>query len=276
MSDPLHRYAALSPRTDDDGVLHLTLSNPGRRNALDATTHDLLARVWLDIEDMDAVRAVLVSGADGAFSSGGDLDWVRGFTEDPAARLRGFTEARALIYNMIGCSKPIVSAITGPAVGAGLAVALLADISVAGRDARLTDGHVRIGVCPGDHAVMLWPLLCGMARAKHWLLLGETITGDQAAQAGLVSLAVDDGEVLSTARGIASRLAAGPATAIRWTKHALNNWLRLAGPSADAALALEFLGFADPDAAEGLAALAERRPPTFSPRPRTRAGKDDA
>jgi enoyl-CoA hydratase len=264
VKDLLERYAALGPQLSEQGVLLLTISNPGRKNALDAATHELLSRIWVDVDREDAVRAVVITGADGAFCAGGDLGWVRGFTESPAARLKGFTEARDLIYNMINCSKPIVSAINGPAVGAGLAIALLADISVAGRSAKLSDGHVRIGVCAGDHAVILWPLLCGMARAKYWLLLGETITGEQAADAGLVSLAVDDDIVLSTAQDIGARLAAGSAAAVRWTKQALNNWLRLAGPSADAALALEFLGFAAPDAVEGLESVAERRPPHFT------------
>lgn len=259
----LERYAALSPRVDEQGVLLLTLSNPGRKNALDAVTHELVSQIWIDIDREESVRAVVITGADGAFSAGGALDWVRGFTESPAERLKGFTEARDLIYNMINCSKPIVSAISGPAVGAGLAVALLADISVAGRTAKLTDGHVRIGVPAGDHAVLIWPLLCGMARAKHWLLLGETVTGQQAADAGLVSLAVDDDAVLATAQDIGARLAAGPSAAVRWTKQTLNNWLRLAGPSADAALALEFLAFAAPDAKEGLDAVATRRTPRF-------------
>lgn len=263
MRNLLDRYSAFTPQLDQ-GVLRLTLSNPGRKNALDGASHDLLSQVWLDIDRAEEVRAVVVTGADGAFCAGGDLEWVASFNQSPAARLQGFNEARALMYNMINCSKPIISAINGPAVGAGLAVALLADISVAGRSAKLTDGHVRIGVCAGDHAVMIWPLLCGMAKAKLWLMLGETVTGEQAADAGLVSMAVDDDQVLETAHGLASRLAIGSASAVRWTKQSLNNWLRLAGPSADAALALEFLGFADPDAAEGLTAVAERRRPNFA------------
>jgi enoyl-CoA hydratase len=174
-----------------------------------------------------------------------------------------FAEARDIVYNVLNCSKPIVSAIQGPAVGAGLAVALLADISVAGRTARIIDGHTRLGVAAGDHAAIIWPLLCGLAKAKYHLLLCEPVTGEQAERMGLVSLCVDDDEVHDKAMEIAVRLAAGAQEAIRLTKYSLNNWLRLAGPSFDASLAMEFLGFTGPDAAEGVRALREKRPPAF-------------
>ena len=86
-------------------------------------------------------------------------------------------EARDLVYNVLNCSKPIVSAIHGPAVGAGLVVGMLADVSVVARTARIIDGHTRLGVAAGDHAAICWPLLCGMAKAKYYLLTCETLTG---------------------------------------------------------------------------------------------------
>src|SRR5205814_4270485 len=89
-------------------------------------------------------------------------------------------EARDIVHNMINCDKPIISAINGVAVGAGLAVALLADISIIAEDARLTDGHVRLGVAAGDHACIIWPLLCGMAKAKYYLLTCDFIDGREA------------------------------------------------------------------------------------------------
>ena len=174
-----------------------------------------------------------------------------------------FGRSRALVYNVLECSKPIVSAMRGPAVGAGLVAALLADVSIAARDARIIDGHTRLGVAAGDHAALIWPLLCGMAKAKYHLLLCEPMSGVEAERLGLISLAVDDDELEPKALEIAQRLADGPQNAIRWTKHALNNWMRSAGPIFDASLALEFLGFTDPDAREGIAALKEKRPPEF-------------
>src|SRR5205823_5444221 len=137
------------------------------------------------------------------------------------ARTRVWKEARDLVYNLINCSKPIVSAIHGPAVGAGLVVGLLADISIAARSARIIDGHTRLGVAAGDHAAIVWPLLCGLAKAKYYLLLCEPVSGEEAERIGLVSLCVDDAALQETALRIAERLAAGSPTAIRWTKYAL-------------------------------------------------------
>ena len=141
-------------------------------------------------------------------------------------RTRILREARDLVFNVINCSKPIVSAIHGPAVGAGLVAALLADVSVAGRSARIIDGHTRLGVAAGDHAAICWPLLCGMAKAKYYLLTCEPLTGEEAERIGLVSLCVDDDAVQDRALEVATSLAGGAQSAIRWTKHSLNNWYR--------------------------------------------------
>ena len=123
-------------------------------------------------------------------------------------------ESRDLYYNMIDCSKPIISAIHGPAVGAGLVVALMADISIAAKNAKIVDGHTRLGVAAGDHAASVWPLLCGMAKAKYLLLTCEKISGEEAERIGLVSLAVDEDKLLETARSVASKLANGAQEAI--------------------------------------------------------------
>ena len=140
---------------------------------------------------------------------------------------------------------------------------LLADISIAAKSARIVDGHTRLGVAAGDHAAIVWPLLCGMAKSKYHLLLCEPVDGEQAERIGLVSLAVEDDQLLNKAYEVADRLAAGSQTAIRWTKYALNNWLRQAGPTFDTSLALEFMGFAGPDVHEGVASLRERRAPKY-------------
>jgi enoyl-CoA hydratase len=246
------------------GVLRVTISAPGRLNAVDMTGHRELAEIWRDVDADDAVRAVLVRGEGTAFSAGGDLSMIEEMMSDHAVRTRILREARDIVYNLINCAKPVVSAIQGPAVGAGLAVALLADISVAGRSAKIIDGHTRLGVAAGDHAAIVWPLLCGMAKAKYHLLLCEPLTGEEAERIGLVSLCVDDDEVHDRALEVAGRLAAGAAEAVRFTKYALNNWLRMAGPTFDASLAMEFLGFSGPDVREGVAAVREKRPPRFA------------
>lgn len=246
-----------------EGVLELVLSNPGRLNAADSQMHRELAYVWREIDADESVGAVLVRGEGGAFSSGGDFEMIEEMIRDYQALLRVWKEARDLVYGVVNCSKPIVAAIEGPAVGAGLAVALLADISVAGRNARIVDGHVRLGVAAGDHSVMVWPLLCGLSKAKYYLLLNEPLSGEEAERIGLVSRCVEDSEVYSQALTIAQKLTQGSPTAIRFSKYALNNWLRMMGPNFDTSLALEFLGFMGPDAREGLASLKEKRRPKF-------------
>jgi enoyl-CoA hydratase len=136
-------------------------------------------------------------------------------------------------------------------------------VSIATPTASIVDGHTRLGVAAGDHAVLVWPLLCGMAKAKYHLLLCEPVNGEEAERIGLVSLCVPAEELEERALDIARRLAAGSQVAIRHTKLALNNWLKLAGPAFDASLALEFLDMTGPDVAEGVAAVRERRAPKF-------------
>ena len=131
-----------------------------------------------------------------------------------------------------------------------LAMALLADISIIAEDVRFTDGNVRIGVAAGDHAVMLWPLLCGLAKAKYYLLTADFIDGREAERIGLVSKAVPRERLMEEAMAVAAKLAAGPVEAVRWTKKALNNWLRNAGPLFDASLALEMMWMFGRDMAE--------------------------
>ncbi len=265
MSDTIDysRYRSFLIERPADGVLRITLNQPDRLNALDANGHRDLAEIWRDIDRDDSVRAVLLCGSGKAFSAGGDFELVDQMSKSFEVRARVWREARDLVYNIINCGKPIVSAMHGAAVGAGLVAGLLADISVAAKSAKIVDGHTRLGVAAGDHAVIVWPLLCGMAKAKYHLLLCEPVSGEKAEQIGLVSLAVDDELLQQTALDIAIRLANGAQTAIRWTKYALNNWLRMAGPNFDTSLALEFMGFDGPELREGLASFQERRKPEF-------------
>lgn len=259
------RYTGLQFSWPAPRVLEVAIATPGKLNVLDAQRHRELADVWRDIDADDDVSAVLLRGSHGVFSAGGDLAMVESYTHDWKAMVEGWKDARDLVYNLINCSKPIVAAVQGPAVGAGLAAALLSDIVVAGRTTRIIDGHTKLGVAAGDHAAIVWPLLCGMAKAKYYLLLCETLTGEEAERIGLVSLCVDDDKVLASALEACTKLAALAPAAVRWTKYALNNWLRMAGPTFDTSLALEFLGFAGPEVREGIAALREKRPPQFDP-----------
>lgn len=261
--DPYAEYPHLVFDRPADGILRIVIDTPGRMNAVDADKHRELATVWNAVDRDPETRVALIRGAGDQFSAGGDLDMAGEIATDFATRIRALREARELVYNMINCSKPIVSAIEGVAVGAGLATALLADVSIAARSARIVDGHTRLGVAAGDHAAIIWPLLCGMAKAKYYLLTCETLSGEEAERIGLVSRCVDDEAVHEVALEVASRLAAGSPTAIRWTKYALNNWLRSAGPAFDTSVALEMLGFGGPDVLEGIAAIREKRRARF-------------
>jgi enoyl-CoA hydratase len=232
-------------------------------NATNDRLHWELTQVWLTLDADPAARVAVITGAGRAFSAGGDLQMVDDNAHDPKRLPRVLREASAIVYNIINLDKPVISAINGVAVGAGLAVALLADISVAAENARFTDGHLRLGVGAGDHAAIIWPLLCGMAKAKYYLLTGDFIDGREAERIGLVSLCVPQDQVLPKALEIAERLASGAQQALRWTKRSLNNWLRQAGPIFDQSVALEMLNFIDEDVLEGLQALREKRPPRF-------------
>lgn len=263
MTDPYAAFPGLRFERPVSGVLQVVLDGPGL-NAVGADVHRELADVWLAVDRDPDVRVAMISGAGRAFSAGGSFELIEGIMDDYATRTRVLREARDLVFNVIDCSKPIVSAIHGPAVGAGLVVGLLADISIAARSARIIDGHTRLGVAAGDHAAICWPMLCGMAKAKYYLLTCRTLTGEEAERIGLVSLCVDDEALPEQALEIATELATGAQSAIRWTKHTLNHWYRSMGPVFDASLAYEFYGFGGPDAAEGLAAHREKRAPRFT------------
>ena len=246
-----------------DGVVVVTLNRPDVLNAADVRMHRELSQVWVVMDDDPRVRASVLTGAGKAFSAGGDLDMIQEMTDDYDATLVQWRDAGAIVEQMLLARKPIVSAINGVAVGAGLAVALLADVSVMAESARLSDGHARLGVAAGDHAAIVWPLLCGMAKAKYYLMTGDFVSGPEAERIGLVTRCVPDDDVLDEAVAIAGRLAAGSATAIQWTKRAMNQWIRQALPTFGESMALEMLGFLGPDAREGLAAVRERREPRF-------------
>jgi enoyl-CoA hydratase len=266
-ADRYARYTRLKFDRPHPKVLRVTMDN-GRMNTTDATMHRELAEIWRDIDADPSVNAAIITGAGKVFSAGGDFGMIQEQIRDFDVRARGWREARDIVYNIINCSKPVVSAMRGVAVGAGLVCGLLADISIATKDCRIIDGHTRLGVAAGDHAAIVWPLLCGMAKAKYYLLLCEQIGGEEAERLGLVSMTCEEAELQEKALEVARKLAAGAQTALRWTKYSLNNWLRMVGPAFDASLALEVLGFTGPEAKEGVASHRDKRKPSFPPEPK--------
>ena len=247
-----------------DGIAVLTINRPESLNSTNFRLHYELSKIWLDVADDPEVKVAVITGAGRAFSAGGDFDVVEKSMGNLDVVSKTMKEARDIVHNMINCDKPIVSAINGVAVGAGLAVALLADISIASEKARFTDGHTRLGVAAGDHAAVIWPLLVGMAKAKYYLLTCDMLDANEAERIGLVSMVLPHDEVMPKAMEVATKLANGAQQAIRWTKHSLNQWLRAAAHTAfDYSLALEMLGFFGEDIGEGLNAVKERRVPVF-------------
>src|SRR5439155_4254879 len=223
-------YRELRVRRVEPGILEIVMrAEEGKLSVTTARMHGEMARIWLDVDRDSETRVAILRGEGRGFSAGGDLKMVEEMTRDFAVRARVWREAKDLVYNLINCSKIIVSAMHGPAVGAGLVCGLLADISIATKNARIIDGHTRLGVAAGDHAAIIWPLLCGMAKAKYYLLLCDEVRGEEAERIGLVSLCVEEHELTDKARDIARRLAQGSQSALRWTKYSLNNWLRMAG-----------------------------------------------
>ncbi|MEA2623448.1 MAG: enoyl-CoA hydratase [Chloroflexota bacterium] len=254
----------------EDGVALVTINRPEKMNSMDARLSREIREIWRDLDADPDVRISVVTGAgDRAFSAGGDLkegqhretltgdDYFLSVMED----MQGASD---LVYNMVNSVKPIISAINGVAVGAGLVVAMMADISIMAEEARLIDGHTPIGLTAGDHSTMIWPLLCGMAKAKYYLLTSDPIDGKEAERIGLVSRVVSRAELMSTTMELAKRLAAGPQHALRMTKRSLNQWLRLGGVvSFDYSLSLEMLNYFSGDYKAGVQAFVNKEKPVF-------------
>ncbi len=263
MTNRYQGYKRLKFDYPGERILRITICRPERFNALDAIGHRELTYVWREIDADTGIDCVVITGEGKAFSAGGDFEMIETNINDYHALVNTWKEARDLVYNIINCGKPTISSINGPAVGAGLVAALLCDISIAAKSAFVTDGHTRLGVAAGDHAAIVWPLLCGMAKAKYYLLTCDRLSAAEAERIGLISLCVEDEQLGEKTMEVAHKLANGAPNALRWTKYALNNWLRMAGPTYDASTALEMLGFLGPEGKEGLQALQEKRDPVF-------------
>lgn len=244
-----------------NGVLLITINRPERLNSLTMPMFEHLAEIWNDVDRDPHTRVAVITGAGRGFCTGMDVRQPDP-TLDEAIDLMECERRR--ISALLNMDKPLISAINGPAVGWGLSMALLADISVAAEDATLMDGHTRIGVVAGDHSSLIWPLLVGMAKAKYYQLTSASLTGIEAERIGLVSLVEPQAKVLERALAIADQLATGSQQAIRWTKRSLNTgWLTNALPQQELSAALETLGFAGADYAEARQAFRDGRAPMY-------------
>lgn len=248
-----------------DGVAILRLNRPERLNAVNGAMHSELMSLFLDVQADGEVRAAVLTGAGRAFSAGGD------FGADSNMRSKSglpmMQEARRIVDNLLDCEKPIVSAINGPAAGLGATIALLCDVVVAARSARIGDPHVKMGITAGDGGAVIWPLLVGVNRAKYMLMTGDLVMAQEAYEMGLVNRVVDDGEALNEALAIARKLAAGAPFAVQSSKTAVNKFIKLVSNLVlPYSLMAEDVSMAKEDHREAVKAFQEKREPRFTGR----------
>ncbi|MGE2834923.1 enoyl-CoA hydratase/isomerase family protein [Mycobacterium sp. SMC-4] len=251
-------------------VLRITLDRSDRRNSLTHTMIDDLVTILAQAATDDTLRAIHLTGAGGNFCTG--ADWVATNREGQRPRTGDLTRRVPLTHNRIielvtTIQLPVVCSVHGWAVGLGCNLALAADFTVAATDATLWEPFVDRGFTPDSGATWLLPRLAGLTRAKRMLLLGEKVSGTQAADWGLIDQAVPGDDVDAVADELAARLADGPTVAIGLAKQAIHYGLHATLPqSMNHELANLELACRTADFKEGLAAFRERRAPDFTGR----------
>ncbi len=247
-------------------VAVLTLNRPDALNAIHSQLHSELEGVFADVTRDDDVNAVVLTGAGRAFCAGGDIkgmDARQG--DDPLKTKTTLGSAKRLIHNLLDVEQPIIAAVNGHAVGLGATLALFSDVIIASEKARIGDPHVKVGLVAGDGGAVIWPLLCGLAKAKEYLMTGDLLDATEAERIGLINHVVPPDEVMPKAMELAHRLANGPTRAIRWTKLSCNKRLRdEVNLVLDASLAVESLSMLSEDHKEATRAFAEKREPEFT------------
>lgn len=255
-----------------DRIATVSLNRPDALNAVTTRMHHELENVWVDLASDRDVNAIVLTGAGRAFCVGADLRGVNaGELTKPQSKRHRFdrggiqaANGRRIIENMLDVEQPIIGAINGDAIGLGATLALLCDIIVVSEKARFADTHVKIGIVAGDGGAVIWPLLIGPHRAKEFLMRGHVITGAEAGRIGMVNYAVAPEEVMTKAGALAQELADGPTWAIRWSKLAVNKWLKeQANLIMDTGLAYEMMTMKTKDHKEAVKAFLEKRKPDF-------------
>lgn len=250
-------------RTDHrDGILWAMLHRPEQLNAFNAQLHADTTRFLERVAEQESAAVVVLQGAGSAFSAGGDLRWFHNMPREHLEAL--FQEARRIVYALLAIEQPVIASTQGPVVGLGATIALMSDFVVSAENAVFSDPHVQIGVVAGDGGAAIWPLLCGLGRAKRYLMLGDQITAGEAERLGLVDWVVPIDQLDQTTADLAFRLRSGPQQAIRGTKKALNKHLeRAVTETLDLSLAVERACFDSADHHEAVNAFLEKRRPTF-------------
>ena len=248
----------------DDKVAIITINRPEALNAVNAQLHSELEDIFADVARDKDINAVVLTGAGRAFCSGGDVKAMDAGEFEPFKTGGPLCGARRLIHNMIEVEQPIIAAVNGHAIGLGATLALFCDVIIASENVKIGDPHVKVGLVAGDGAAVIWPLLCGLAKAKEYLMTGDLINATEAERMGLINHVVPSSEVMPRAMELAHRLANGPTRAIRWTKLACNKRLRdEINLVLDASLAVETVSMLTEDHKEATRAFAEKRTPEF-------------
>ena len=244
----------------EDGVAVVTLNRPDALNAADEELHGAIASLWSQLAVLPEYRALIITGAGSAFSTGGDLFLLERMSSDPELRSRIMAEAADIVRAMASFPLPVVAAVNGPAIGLGCSLAALSDLVVMEESAYLADPHVALGLVAGDGGAITWPLNMGLQRVKEWLLLGGRISSAQALEFGLANRVVPDGQAVPEARKLAQRLANLPPQAVRETRRILNQPLAARVETAlDDIMDAESKSFDEPAFREGLARLLARQ-----------------
>ncbi len=263
-------YSSILIDKRPNGVVVATLNRPDRLNAVIPSMHHEILSLARDIDEDPAVKVLVITGAGRAFCAGGDaMEFDPGDMEVERDRSPGaaWREGRRLVDDFLDCETPIITAVNGPAIGMGSTIALLGDIVIAGRSARIGDTHVRLAMGAGDGGQVLWPLLMGINRAKYYMMTGDILSADEAERLGLVNFVVDDDQLMKTALDLADRLAAGPGVAISASKMGINKFQKFVSNLVlPLTIALEAGSLRSEDAAEAFKAFQEKRKPKFTGR----------
>lgn len=245
-----------------NGVAIATLNQPQKMNAIDPNMHLEVTSLARDVDEDPEVKVLVLTGAGRAFCAGGDFSPDRPRFSGP----RIWREARQLVDDFLDCEKPIITAMNGAAMGLGATIALLGDVIIAGRSAKIGDTHTKVGAGCGDGGQLYWPLLMGINRAKYYMMTGDVLTAEEAERLGLVNFVVDDDQLMTKALELADRLAAGPSLAISASKIGINKYTKFVSNLVlPLTLSLQRANlYNSEDAAEAMAAFRAKRPPKFT------------
>jgi enoyl-CoA hydratase len=252
-----------------DAIMTITLSNPGRRNAVTPGISAELTTIWEDVWQDPEVSVIIIIGEGRDFCSGADVSNLAANAGGRTADVRQPVNTNSRVgkkhmYGILDCEKPIIAKVRGVAYGMGVNVALACDMVYAAPGARFCDSHVKVGLVAGDGGVLLWPLLVGMHRAKEYLMTGEPVPAEKAAAIGLINACIPDDELDAHVQAMAEKLRDLPPHAVNYTKAALNVAMRqMAGAAFEMSLGYEIYSMKTADHKEATAAFGEKRKGVF-------------